>query len=138
MNSLNNDMYNWSIDFDRLFENGKQLLLPRLREFFKNLMDNTSIIEQYKLSYKVNGSWHTKPLSPELMDQLFNDLTEENFIFNINEKPPEYYYDSNNKDKYELPNWSLFSSIAFTPNLTYNGETKNIRVGSSFKYIVSK
>lgn len=55
-------------------------------------MDNTPIINKYKVSWKVNGEWHSKPLTPEVMNKLYNDLTEENFIFEIDETPPEYHY----------------------------------------------
>ena len=98
-------------------------------------MDNTPIIKQYKLSYKVNGCWHSQPLTPEVMKKLYDDLAEANFIFDIDEKPPEYYYE---KEKNELPPWCLFSAIAFTPYLKYTRETKNSRVGSFFNHILVK
>ena len=79
-------------------------------------MNSISIIEKYKLVYRVNGEWHTKPLTPEVMNKLSNDLTEANFVFDIDDKPPEYFYDDNKGSANELPSWSLFSAIRFEPN----------------------
>ena len=135
MDYLYDEKYDWTIDFEQLFNNGKHLLLPRLKEFLKYLMDNTPIINKYKVSWKVNGEWHSKPLTPEVMNKLYNDLTEENFIFEIDETPPEYHY---KKGKNELPPWCLFSAIRFNRYHKYTGETKNSRVGSFFNHILVK
>ena len=136
MNDLHNNPHKWEIDFERLFHEGRLLLLPQLKEFFQHLMDNTPIIEQYKLVYKVDGAWHSKPLTPEVMSKLFTDLTEANFIFDIDDKPHEYFYDENKGVANDLPPWSMFSAIRFEPNLKVDSNRDN--GGSFFKYLVNQ
>ena len=67
MTELRENPHKWEIDFERLFHEGRLLLLPQLQAFFRELMDNTPIIEKYKLVYKVDGQWHSKALKPEIM-----------------------------------------------------------------------
>ena len=136
MQSLNNNQHHWEIDFERLLHEGRMMLLPRLQEFFKNLMDTIPVISKYKLVYKVNGEWHTRPLTPEVMTKLYNDLNEANFIFDIDDRPPEYFYDENKGVNNDLPSWSLFSAIRFEPNLDVKGNKDN--GGSFFKYLINK
>ena len=132
MENLERTPTNWEIDFERLNNNGKKKLFPLLLNFFNENIATLPIIEKYKIQYKVNGIWYTKQLNPENYNRLMNNFTEENFIFNIDQKPPEYFYEKGGQD---LPDWSLFSAIKFSHFNKYKGN--NDVGGSFFQYLTT-
>ena len=119
------------IDFEPLNNRGRKLLFPRLKAFFEELMENIPIIDMYKIQYKVEGRWISKPLTPKVMNQLMNNFTEENFIFNIDDISPEYFYEQGGE---ELPSWSLFTELCFTIYEKYDGNKD--RGGDFFPYLL--
>ena len=132
MENLERTPTNWEIDFERLNNNGKKKLFPLLLNFFNENIATLPIIEKYKIQYKVNGIWYSKQLNPENYNKLMNNFTEENFIFNIDQKPPEYFYEKGGQD---LPDWSLFSAIKFSKFNKYDGN--NDVGGSFFQYLTT-
>ena len=122
----------WQIDFDQLTDEGRELLLPRLKKFLEDNLYNYPIINDYKLQFDVGGIWYSKPLTPENWNALIDSLSHDNFIFNYqNNKPPEYFYEEGSM---EFPEWSLFSSIRFTKIRSNGGN--NERGGSFFKFLI--
>ncbi len=107
MGKLKDNPTDWQIDFDLLTDEGKRMIFPLLTNFFKNIFSNIEVA-QYKLQYNVGGEWHSSPLNPENINKLLQSFKEENFIFDMDNKPAEYFYE---KDSMEFPEWSLFSSI---------------------------
>ena len=65
-------------------------------------------------------------------DKLMNKFNEQSFIFDMDQKPPEYFYEQGSE---ELPEWSLFSAIKFSKFTKYNGN--NDVGGSFFKYLTT-
>ncbi len=130
MNTLDSNATDWEVDFDLLTDKGKMLLLPRLRDFIKENLLNHPTIEEYRIVFNVGGEWHGKPLTPEIINDLLNDLTEGNFLFNHHEQPPEYFYDAGSM---ELPPWSLISGLKFCKNFQYG---RNEVAGMFFRYLV--
>ena len=116
MENLDRTPTDWELDFEQLNEYGKKKIFPELLEFFHEHIDSLPIIDKYKLQYKINGVWHTKQLSAENYKKLMDNFTEENFIFDIDQKPPEYFYEQGSQ---ELPEWSLFSAIKFSKYIHY-------------------
>ena len=88
MKRLNDDPVNRFIDFEELNNNGRLLLLPRLNKFFETFIAPLPITGKYKIVFKVNGNYYSKPLSPSVFRKLIENLFEKNFIFNIDEQPP--------------------------------------------------
>ena len=130
MERLETSPFDWEINFEQLTNGGKRLLFPKLKQFMQNLKERITIIEQYKISFKVDGEWHSKGLKPELFRKLMDNLTLENLIFDIDERPPEYFYEQGND---ELPQWSIFSALKFTKLKDYDGY--NDRGGTFFRYL---
>ena len=123
---------NWAIDFESLNTKGRKQLFPLLKAFFEEHIATLPIIGKYKLQFKVDGQWHSRQLKPETFNKLMENFTEEHFIFNIDEKPPEYFYEKGGED---LPEWSLFSEIKFSKFTKYDGN--NDVGGSFFKYLTT-
>lgn len=132
MERLERTPTNWYLNFEELNNYGKKKIFPQLLEFFHEHIDTLPIIEKYKLQYKVNGAWHTLTFTPENYKKLMDNFTEENFIFDIDQKPPEYFYE---KGSQELPDWSLFSAIVFSKFKSYKGN--NDVGGSFFQYLTT-
>ena len=129
MENLERTPTDWELDFEQLNDYGKKQIFPQLLEFFRDHIDSLPIIEKYKLQYKIDGVWHTKQLSAENYKKLMDNFTEENFIFDIDQKPPEYFYEQGSE---ELPAWSLFSAIKFCKYIQYDNNKGNNDVGGSF------
>ena len=132
MNSLEMSPFNWEINFEQLTNEGRKLLFPQLKQFFNDYIDNIDIISQYKLQFKVNGEWHSKAFTPEIYRKLMENLTEQNFIFDLDNRPPEYFYERGND---ELPEWSLFTAIKFSK--LKQTDANNDRGGTFFRYLTN-
>ncbi len=131
MANLERTPSDWQIDFDLLTDEGKHLIFPLLKDFFQKTFADIKISE-YKIQYNVGGEWHSKPLTPENIDKLMNNFTEENFIFDMQRKPAEYFYE---KGSMEFPEWSLFSSIKLS-RLQNQGGYRSV-IGSFFSYLIN-
>ena len=93
MQRLKHSPTNWIINFDLLTEDGRRLLFPFLRDFLLNEIGQLIITDDYRIRYRVNNEWRTKALTPEVFNGLMESFTEEDFIFNLDSTPPEYFYD---------------------------------------------
>ena len=130
MNRLESNPTKWEIDFESLTNKGKKALFPKLKKFFEKFIDTLVIIKVYKIYYKVNGEWKAKELTPEVYRNLMKNFNEENFLFNIDDKPHEYFYE---KQSMEMPEWSLFSAIRFEEMKIV--DSNNDRGGKFFRYV---
>ena len=83
---------NWYINFEQFNNEGKKELFPKLKKFFDEKIGELTIIEMYKIQYKVNNDWRSKPLKPDVWNKLMENFTLKNFIFDMDNKPPEYFY----------------------------------------------
>ncbi len=134
MQDLERTPTNWSINFERLTDNGRLLLLPLLKTFFEEHIETLPQIGRYKISFKVNGVWYHKPLDANILRQLMDNLTKNHFIFDIEHTNPEYFYE---KGAEKIPEWSVFSEIKFS--LYMKGVKANNDVGGSFfQYLVDE
>ena len=88
------------------------MLFPQLREFIESVIAKLSITKKYRFGFRVNDQWKSKPLTHELFNQLMDNLTKEKFIYDMDNKPVEYFYDNCGQ---ELPEWSLFDAISVKP-----------------------
>ena len=122
---------NWRIDFTKLTNVGRELIFEPLKNFFKKHILTLPIIRKYKLQFKVNGQWHTKPLDEESLNQLMRNLEEKHLLFNLDTTPAEYFYED---DGSKLPDWSMFDEIRFNEYTNYDGN--NDRGGSFFRYLI--
>ena len=134
MEDLERTPTNWSINFERLTDNGRLLLLPLLKTFFEEHIMSLPQIGRYKISFKVNGQWYHKPLDANILKQLMDNLTKQHFIFDIEHTNPEYFYEHGAE---RIPEWSVFSEIKFS--LYIKGVKANNDVGGSFfQYLVNE
>ena len=131
MKPLNTSPTNWCIKFDGLNDECKRMLFPLLKSFWKENIETLSAKDKYKIGYKVNGQWHYRQLTPEVYNKLMENFDEKHFIFDLDDIPPEYFYE---KGSEELPYWSLFSELSFTTfkDIKHNKDNG----GSFFKYLV--
>ena len=129
--NLNRHPTNWRIDFTKLTNTGKELLFQPLSDFFDKHILKLPIINKYKVSFLVNGSWYHKPLTPEVLNNLMNNLKEKHLIFDIDTTPPEYFYEEGGS---KLPDWSMFDVLQFSTYKKY--DVINDRGGSFFKYLI--
>lgn len=132
MESLESTPNKWLLSFEELNNEGRHLLFPRLKQFFKDFIDPLPATEQYKFAFNVNGQWYSKPFTPELYNQLMENFHEENLIFNLDDRPPEYFYE---KGSMKLPEWSLFSAISIEP---VKQKKTNDRGGKFFPYVTTE
>ncbi len=131
MERLERTPHNWRINFEQLTNSGRKLLFPLLKAFFEEHIDTLPIINKYKISYKVNGDWHSKQLKPETYNELMKNFTEEHFLFDLEVVNPEFFYEAGGE---KLPDWSLFSELVFSP-FTEAKHNKDVG-GSFFQYLV--
>ena len=64
------------------------------------------------------------------MNKLMENLTEQNFIFDLEDIIPEYFYEEGGE---ELPAWSLFTELSFSPYQKY--DSNKDRGGDFFPYL---
>ena len=121
----------WQIDFDLLNDEGKKLLFPHLKKFMEETVSNYATTNQYKIQFNVGGEWHSKPLTVEVYNKLMDNFTEENFIFDLRDTKPEYFYEKGSMD---LPEWSLFSSLKFSVLTSIDGNGR--KMPGFFKYLI--
>ena len=117
----------WYINFEQLTNEGRKLLFPKLKQFLDKLGERINVIEQYKISFNVDGEWHSKTLSPEIWRKLNDDLSNGDLLYEMDTKPPEYFYNEN-----DIPPWSLYNELTFSKLKKYQGY--NDRGGTFFKY----
>ena len=133
IDNLKSSPEDWQIDFDILTDEGKNMLFEPLKEYMENEMGKLSSSNQYKIQFNVNGEWHSKPLTPEVYNQLLANFDLKHFIFDLENKPPEYFYEAGHMT---LPEWSLFSSLKLSRLANSSRNEYNDRGAAFFKYLV--
>ena len=131
--NLDRTATDWEINFEPLNDYGKHLLCGYLQNFLQKKILPLPFNGQYKISFSVNGEWHSVPLNAQTFDVLYSTLSEETFIFDIDNRPPEYFYE---KGSMQLPSWSLFSSLKFST--VYNQKANRDVGGTFFTYLVKE
>ena len=106
----------WYINFEQLTNEGRKLLFPKLKQFLDKLGERINVIEQYKISFNVDGEWHSKTLSPEIWRKLNDNLSNGDLLYEMDNKPPEYFYNEN-----DIPSWSLYNELTFSKLKNYQG-----------------
>ncbi len=134
MKSLYKTPTKWMINFELLNIKGRKMIFPLLRDFFTESIRSLPL-DKYKIEFKVNGQWHSKPLTPEVYNKLMENFTEEHFIFDL-EFIPEEFTGVISGDDAELPDWSLFSALRFSKYLHKDRVNKDVG-GSFFNYIIN-
>lgn len=118
---------NWQIDFDILSEHGRERIFDPLKDFFENVLSLHAASNEYKISFAVGTEWHSLPFTPQIYNKLMENFTEQNFLFHMDERPAEYFYE---RGLNELPDWSLFSSLKFSR--IYNEKEYYQTIGGEF------
>ena len=131
MEQLETSPTDWTIDFEQLNQLGRELMFPLLKQFFAEHIDSLPITSKYMIRYNVNGVWRSFPFKSENYNKLMNKFNEQSFIFDMDTKPPEYFYENGGE---ELPDWSFFSALQFTKLIDVDGN--NDVGGSFFHYLV--
>ena len=127
MRKLYKSPTNWQIDFDILSEYGRERIFEPLKDFFQNVLSLHAASNEYKISFAVGTEWHSLPFTPQIFNKLMENLTEQNFLFHMDERPAEYFY---KRELNELPDWSLFSSLKFSR--IYNEKEYYQTIGGEF------
>lgn len=128
-----NNITDWCLELDDLTTEGRNILFPKLIQFFHDYIDNLPITNKFNFGFKVDNQWYSKPLTPELYNKLMENFTLENLIFNIDNKPPEYFYEQGSMN---IPEWSLFSAIRIAP--ISQKKSNNDTGGNFFQYLTNK
>ena len=131
MDHLLRHKLNWTIDFTKLTNTGREMIFEPLKHFFEKHILTIPVIGKYKLKYQVNGDWHSKVLNAETLDKLMKNLEEKHLIYDLDTTPPEYFYEDGGS---ELPDWSLFDVLQFSEYQKFDKTVYSDRGGSFFGY----
>lgn len=135
INTITDSPTNWRVNFEPLNNYGKQRLNNDLVHILQNVVaPRINADDKYFFNYKVSDdkgyNWVKVPLRADTFQELINRLKDGGLIFDIDNRPPEYFYEQGHP---ELPYWSLFSEISLYKN-TYESKVNNDRGGSFFGY----
>ena len=131
MQTLRDNPTNWYINFDILTNYGKEKICDDLKNFLNEHISNLARTNQYKLSFSVNGEWHSLPLNEENFNKLYNSLTKKSLIFDEEQMPAEWSYEFMKNDLLE---WSLFSGLKLS--ILKHPRTNNEAGAHFFSYLV--
>ena len=121
----------WKLDFSEFDNEGKEMLFDKLVSFMESVVGNLAITNKYKFKFRVNNCWYSKPLTPELWNTLLEKLKNGSLIYDIDNKPPEYFYEKGGEN---IPEWSLFDSIGITRTVERPGARQSNK-GSFFQHL---
>ena len=78
---ITKDPLNWSIDFRKLNNYGKNQLRPELLNLLmEDVAPRINSNQKLMIKYLINGEWHSKPLNDESWMQLINGLQHDNIF----------------------------------------------------------
>ena len=107
--SLMNDPLNGVFSFEGLTNDGRRHAFPLLKEWLTDVVGGQVLEKKYKFCFKVNGQWYSKPLTPELYDEMMSKFSEESLLYSIDKTFKDYISDP---AVYDLPEWSLFDAVS--------------------------
>ena len=107
--SLMNDPLNGVFSFEQLTNDGRRHAFPLLKEWLTDVVGGQVLEKKYKFCFKVNDKWYSKPLTPELYDEMMSKFTEESLLYSIDKTFKDYISDP---AVYDLPEWSLFDAVS--------------------------
>ena len=107
--SLMNDPLNGVFSFEGLTNDGRRHAFPLLKEWLTDVVGGQVLEKKYKFCFKVNDKWYSKPLTPELYDEMMSKFSEESLLYSIDKTFKDYISDP---AVYDLPEWSLFDAVS--------------------------
>ncbi|MBR3617509.1 MAG: hypothetical protein IKN46_02405, partial [Acholeplasmatales bacterium] len=129
---LESDRDEWFIDFTQFNSLSLSQIQPHLLQWFEEKIGKLNLNDRYLFSFKVNGAWHSKVMTPEVFEQLQDSLTNNSLIYDM-EKMPTFEYESGNKIDI-LPEWSLYDAIRIYKRKHYNNVNRD-NGGHFFPYL---
>ena len=121
------------IEFDKLNKNDRQRVFPLMKEKLIQLLGDASMEEKYKVNYRVNGTWRSRTLTPEVYDSLINSLDQQEFIYG-NEVFESSYARFSDQPEGELMKLIYFDAISFT-RINPSRSTRKDNRSSFFPYL---
>ena len=125
---------NWKLDLTKYNDLSRKEILNKLVDYMETVMGEMAITNRYKFTFRVNGQWYSKPLTPELWHTLLEKLKNGSLIYDIDNKPPEYFYEKGGE---ELPEWSIYDAIGVNKSHEYDFMRKE-NSGSFFQYLLKE
>lgn len=124
----------WRVNFESLTNYGRAKLQYTLIDLLQNIVEpQINASDKYYFNYRISDykgtNWVKVPLKPGTFQALINRLKDGGLVFNMDDRPPEYFYEQGHP---ELPYWSLFSEISLAKGKMNSGYTD--RGGSFFPY----
>lgn len=129
---FNNTNLEWKIDFTKLKWIYNKRLRQMLEDWFNNVISELTFEDKYMFHFKVNGIWHSKPMSKELCEKLYEVFMLGNFIYEM-DKVPDYEYSIGNDKEITLPDWNMFEVIEISKSKRVKANKDN--GGSFFPYL---
>ena len=127
IDEINKNQDKLIVNFDQFDDKGKE----QIKETILNWLGNQPTNNHYLIHYRVGDEWKSAPLNHDALKKLEQRLNDNGLIYDM-EKTPSWTYDADNK--YELPEWNLFSEIrilSFKPNY----KTYKDNGGHFFEYL---
>ena len=134
INTIKDSPMQWRVNFESLTNYGRAKLQDALIDLLQNIVaPQINARDKYYFNYRVSDdkgtNWVKVPLKPGTFQALINRLKDGGLVFNMDDRPPEYFYEQGHP---ELPYWSLFSEISLAKGKMNSGYTD--RGGSFFPY----
>ena len=113
INTIKDSLMQWRVNFESLTNYGRAKLQYTLIDLLQNIVEpHINARDKYYFNYRVSDdkgtNWVKVPLKPGTFQALINRLKDGGLVFNMDDRPPEYFYEQGHP---ELPYWSLFSEI---------------------------
>ncbi len=138
MQRLYDNPTDWFVDFEQFTLRGRKLLFPRLRQFFDEaIRPLQEDMNRFVLLFQVNNTMQPKaiPLTPEHLQELVRKLTEESFVYQIDDEiSPDIVSDPGPDDL--IASWSIFTRVGIVP-IRYQGEMKKNKEPGFFHYLTT-
>lgn len=120
------------IELEKLNKNDRKIAFPMMKDKLIELLGNVSMTQKYKINYRVNGTWRSRTLTPEVYHDLITSLDEEEFVYG-NEVFESSYTKFSDDAEGSLMKLIYFDAISFT-SIDSNTTRKDNR-GSFFPYL---
>ena len=128
---ITKDPLNWSIDFRKLNNYGKNQLRPQLLSLLmEDVAPRINANQKLMIRYLVDNQWHSKPLNDESWMQLINGLQHDNIFDAVltNEDGTPIFSDGNVDLK---PAWFFFDALQFKQITPKKKEYKKNKDGAN-------
>ena len=129
---LNSDSDSWQIDFQPFNEDALKELEPYFIKWFEDKIQFLNWNDKYMFHFKVGNVWHSKPMSENLFNQLYDNLKNGTLIYDM-DKMPTWEYDKGDNNN-QLPEWSMFNAISISKVKKFK-KVKRDNGGHFFPYL---